>query len=175
MDRVLSACGDAAVFAHRDASCFLFLLVHSKSAESVWLQLQSDRRPYLMSFWYRPPAPGDCTGIYMLQAEHDHLSHLAIGTILVGDLNVHHKPGLRHSACPTAQENALLQFCDTYGFEKHVGLPTRSPNLLDLVLSDLDSFVSTKAFPKVADRKLVLITIAFSVSRLKTVPRELWV
>ena len=52
--------------------------------------LHTDVGPYLLGVWYRPPEPGELDSIRSLETELNRYAHEALGTILVGDLNVHH-------------------------------------------------------------------------------------
>ena len=82
-------------------------LESSKDDERVWLTLHTDKGPYLLCAWYRPPAPGDCTGMANFQEEFDEYEALGLGAVLVGDLNVHNTSWLRHSAKNTPEGTAL--------------------------------------------------------------------
>ena len=63
---------------------------------------------------------------------------LGIGTIILGDMNVHHTGWLTHSANITPEGRALFKFCAYNGIAQCVDGPTRRKYLLDLVLTDAE-------------------------------------
>ena len=64
------------------------LLETSETDERCWLTLHTDRGPYLFGAWYRPPAPGDTSGIDTLKKELEKHDESHLGVVLVGDMNV---------------------------------------------------------------------------------------
>eukprot|EP00973_Karenia_brevis_P027654 3811555-Karenia_brevis.AAC.1 len=60
-----------------------------------------------MGSWYRPPATENAM-IISCSSEHNILSEAAMGTILLGDVNVHHQSWLKHSA-RTTNEGEMLR------------------------------------------------------------------
>ena len=95
------------------------------------------------------------------------------GTIIAGDLNVHHRKWLRFSNANTAVGEDLKRVCDYFGLWQAVKEPTRNEYLLDLVLLDL---VGSKysVIPRIADHKGVLIKMPCK-EILETVgEREVW-
>ena len=63
--------------------------------------------PYLIGAWYRPQEQGEVESIKEVRREWEHFSKDAIGTIVVGDVNVHHKKWLRRSARNSAEGEGL--------------------------------------------------------------------
>ncbi len=57
-----------------------------------------------------------------------------LGTLLVGDLNVHNRRWLRYSSGETAEGTALEEACSDFGLLEKVRAPIRGENLLDFVL-----------------------------------------
>ena len=68
----------------------------------------------------------------------------------------------------------MYNFCTTFGLEERVKKPTRGNNLLDLVLTDLQTDEQCTVLPEVADQKLVLATVQLEVPKEVVVPRECW-
>ena len=65
------------------------------------------------------------------------LSEGALGTVLIGDFNVHRERWLTYSNTTQPEGRKLYSWCWAYSFEERVRKPTRGPHLLDLVLTDL--------------------------------------
>ena len=97
----------------------------------------------------------------------------ALGTLIIGDLNVHHKGWLRYSSRNSAEGTALRDFCNEMGLQQLVKSPTRKEYLLDLVLSDVGGILC-KVLPRIADHELVLTTLALSAPKSNMLPREVW-
>ena len=63
--------------------------------------------------------------IKSLRTEWEELSQEAVGTILVGDMNIHHKQWLRESEGNIAEDDELYTFCKKTGMEQLVREATR--------------------------------------------------
>ena len=91
--------GGVLVFADSAHATKVTLLATSDTAERVWLRLHTDVGPYLVCAWYRPPdagtGPVDSFDTELAQHRPTH-----VGTVVLGDLNVHHRPWLKHSNGP---------------------------------------------------------------------------
>ena len=87
--------------------------------------------------WYRPPGYAEINSILNLVPEHDEFSGSCVGTIVVGDVNVHHKPWLKFSNGISPEGRELFDVCCRLGFHQCVQKPTRGEYLLDLVLTDV--------------------------------------
>ena len=61
------------------------ILENSQVAERSWVTTHSNHAPYAIGRWYRPPAPGEVDTILQLHAAN------AVGCLVLGDLNVHHR------------------------------------------------------------------------------------
>ena len=131
-------CGGVAVYVQAEIVDSMTLLHKSPDHERVWILFHSNLGPLLLCSWYRPPVPGEIDSIHTLRKEWDELNHGAIGTILVGDLNVHHKKWLRWSARNSAGGEHLRNFCLDVGMQQIVRGPTRGDYLLDCAISDLE-------------------------------------
>ena len=125
--------------------------------------------------WYRPPQKGETSFIESLHKEWLALEGLAVGTILCGDMNVHHERWLKHSSGTTPEGTELWHFCKEHGFEERVRKPTREKYLLDLVLTDMGASVSSKVLPKVDDHNQVLTTVSLGLPVEVQETRECWV
>ena len=79
-----------------------------------------------------------------------------LGTILCGDMNVHHQGWLTHSNSTTPEGRCLFDICCTHQFRESTKVPTRKNHLLDLTLSNLEECVTCKAVPGVSDHMMVL-------------------
>ena len=88
--------------------------------------------------------------ITSLREEWSELSGGAVGTIIAGDMNAHHKKWLRWSARNSAEGEALRNFCADMGMQQIVRGPTRGEYLLDCVISDMEG-LACKVLPKIAD------------------------
>ena len=88
-----------------------------------------------MALWCRPTSSNETASIDALQAEmEDHTSSICV---LVGDMNVHKRRWLLHSARDSVEGWELKSMCRELGLKQMVSSPTRYNHLLDLVLTDL--------------------------------------
>ena len=79
---------------------FEHAIVHvgdSDVAERSWHIIHSNRGPILFGAWYKPPMQGETASIDSLDAEVSKFGSEVLGTILVGDMNVHEAGWLRFS------------------------------------------------------------------------------
>ena len=88
--------GGIALFVREDFCDCIVELEHSPTYERTWFLIFSDHGPLLFANWYRPPAPNEVDSINSFKLELTKLSENTIGSILVGDLNVHHVQWLYH-------------------------------------------------------------------------------
>ena len=123
--------GGVAVYALREVSQQVTLLAESVAAERLWLMLHLHQGPHLLCAWYSPP--GERDSIHTLQQEWEEHKDHALGSIVVGDLNVHQANWLRHSSRNSPEGAELHQICCDMGMKQVVETPTRSDYLLDLV------------------------------------------
>jgi hypothetical protein len=163
-------CGGVIVWAKDESAACVTQLLISAVAERIWMVIHTDQGPFLLGVWYRPPDPGEVLSIESLEEEWRQLSSGAMGTILMGDMNVHHLQWLRYSTRNSIEGEALRQFCAQNGMKQLVREPTRGPNLLDLLITDIDG-VSCKVAPAVADHKAVIAQLKLSVSKSSSVGR----
>ena len=100
------------------------LLEKSKLSERLWLMLHADVRPHLLGVWYRPLETGELDSVWSLETELSRYAHESLGTILVGDLNVHHTRRLRYSSRISAEGAELKSLCDGMGLRQFVDAST---------------------------------------------------
>jgi hypothetical protein len=149
------------------------LVEKAVSSERLWLVIHADTGPYLLCVWYRPPQAGETETITSLEAEWVCHNVGVLGTIIVGDLNVHHIKWLGHSSRNSIEGEALRKFCDSSGLRQIVRGPTRGEYLLDLVITDLDE-VKYKLLHKFADHKALWITLRLPVPKTASFERTVW-
>ena len=137
--------------------------------------LHSNAGPVLLGLWYRPPAYGEVDSISSLDDEMRQNSDNVIGTVLVGDFNVHHKEWLRFSSGTTPEGRRLFQVCvEQHGLVQCVGSPTRGNHLLDLVLTNFPKQMSTEVLPSISDHKVVKCNMQLSFPLLNPAPRRVY-
>ena len=163
--------GGIATFVRTRLSQQVTLLEKSECAEREWMLIHGQYGPVLLCNWYRPPSdPRDSIGT--LKAEWSRLQQSALGTIIVGDVNVHHKSWLRFSSSDTPEGRELYHVSHDCNWMQYVREPTREGNLLDLVLSDMD--VSCSVLPRLADHCLVLTSLKYAVPEVSSRTRTVW-
>ena len=120
----------------------------------------------------RPPGR-EVESITDLRSELLDHGKFALGTTLVGDMNVHERAWLRHSQGSSVEGKELRAVAQYFGMRQFVHEPTRGDNLLDLVLSDLEN-VSCSVKPKIADHNGVLVTLTLAVPLSSSFKRTVW-
>jgi hypothetical protein len=157
------ACGGVLVLARNDVAPRVTLLHSSPTCERVWLLVHADPTPFLACAWYRPPKPGDASEVTNFAKEWTTHKHLALGTLLLGDLNLHQRRWLRHSTGGNTREGEAMEtFCHQNGFAQLVKSPTRGENLLDLALTDLPNW-RCDVLPPLADHCLLAASTTLHV------------
>ena len=141
--------------------------------ERQWFLLHTSHGPFVLAVWYRPPAYAEVASIETFHNELAQYRSQGLGTIVVGDLNCHHKDWLLYSHSVTPEGRALYNSCVTFGLEEKVKAPTRGDYLLDLVLTDVDC-VSARVDAQVSDHCGVLASLSLSAPETFPVTRELW-
>ena len=149
------------------------LLEKSTVAERVWAVVHSDQGPILVCCWYRPPAPGDTGTLDSFEKEWRGLRGDVIGTIVLGDLNVHSRRWLKYSSKETVEGTHLFDICQRGGLKQLVSEPTRYDYLLDLVLSDIEH-VKARVAAGVSDHKSVIVDVSFKVPATEEHERWIW-
>ena len=165
--------GGVLVFIQKTLASLAATVLISEKAERVWIILHTDQGPVLLCVWYRPPGR-ECNFLEALEEEWRELAHLAIGTLIVGDLNVHHLHWLKFSSHTSPAGSGLFRFCAEHGFAQYVKKPTRDKHLLDLVISDMHSYLKAEVLPEFSDHNGVLVTMSLNMHAEETVPRIYW-
>ena len=148
--------GGIALFAWDDVASQVVHVGDSALHERSWHIFHVATGPLLVGIWYRPPNKGEVNSIQCLDNELAQFGCSTMGTIIIGDMNVHEKSWLRYSN-GTSPEGRLLQSTSVkHGLIQCVGAPTRGPYLLDLFLTDLSQVTTTKVYAGVSDHSMVL-------------------
>ena len=71
-------------------------VMESPVFERCWHIVHTNFGPLLVANWYRPPDAGEVVSIDSLEIEYSKLQKDAIGTVIVGDMNVHNIRWLRY-------------------------------------------------------------------------------
>ena len=174
-DRPDGSGGGVVLFVANSAAAYVTLLAHSETCERSWHVLHTDLGPVLFCVWYRPPAPGDLSSIKTFEREWVSFRDDFVGTILVGDLNLHHTHWLRYSSHVSVEGTTMFRFCRDHGFKQYVKKATRENHLLDLFISDLDEVSSTHVLPRIADHHVVRGVLRLQVPCDAPRRREVWV
>ena len=149
------------------------LLEISANSERMWFQLHSSIGPFLLSTWYRPPHNGEVDSIVAFEDEYKRLRGHALGTILVGDLNLHCLRWLKHSSHNSKEGESMRNVCLKSGLRQIVRGPTREQHLLDLVITDIES-VSVVVASKIADHAVLLASLNLSIPQTVAQWRQVW-
>ena len=124
--------------------------------------MHSDRGPYLVCCWHRPPDPGNTTSIESFEKEYMQHKEGVLGTFVLGDLNVHSTRWLVHSARESAEGRLMAETSRRLGFREFVKQFTRGKYLLDVVLTDVPN-CKASLHSAVADHNSVVTTVNFKV------------
>ena len=106
--------------------------------------MHADIGPLLLGLWYRPPCYGEVQSIIDFEVELKTWVVATVGTIVFGDMNVHHKAWLKYSSKTKPEGSMLFKVCARQALLQLVQRPTRDKYLLDLVLSDLGQLMKVK-------------------------------
>ena len=169
-----SGWGGIALFAKSGFENCVVHLGNSEVAERAWHVLHTDRGPISLALWYRRPEPGEVASIRSLDAEMATYGKDTVGTVLIGDLNVHEASWLKYSSGTSVEGRELHEFCSERGLAQYVDGPTREQNLLDLLISDLGSLAKVKIVPAIADHCGLFASFSFPVPEATTVQRQVF-
>ena len=123
--------------------------------ERFWHVVHVDNGPMLLGVWYRPPCRGEIQSIYSLEEELQLHGNGCMGTIIIGDMNVHEKQWLKFSISSSPEDRCLRSICGKHNLVECVRAPTRGRNLLDLFLTVLPHLTTTKLHAGVSDHFMV--------------------
>ena len=169
-----SGWGGIALFVRSDLRSGIAHLADSPLFERSWFLLHTDHGPFTLCLWYRPPRYNETNSITSFAEEWSVHSVSGIGTVVTGDLNVHHKEWLRFSRTTTPEGRALYDVCLRCGFNEKVGKPTRGSYLLDLVLTDMDC-VTARVDALLSDHCMTIAQLKLNLPQSFTVVRECWI
>ena len=105
--------GGIMLFALDRLAPFLVHIGNSQVSERSWRTFHCNQGPLLICIWYRPPAYNEVGSILALEEEW--LTHRTstLGTLITGDLNVHHKPWLTHPPGPPRKVSLWKDFAES--------------------------------------------------------------
>ena len=138
--------GGVALFAASAFADNVVFIAHSDGYERSWSILHTSVGPLSFCVWYRPPAE-ELNGIWAFVREFTTHSETTVGSIIVGDFNVHNARWLHHSSGISQEGRILEQGCATHNLKQHVRGPTRGDHLLGLVLTGVDVHVDVTVQP----------------------------
>ena len=165
--------GGIAVFVLSTKNSKFTLLDKVVDSERCWILTHTDEGPILLACWYRPPCRGNTECIRAMVEELKVHRQVAVGTAIIGDINVHSRRWLTFSSGETPEGTMLHDVCMEEGLRQIVAAPTRNENLLDLVLTDIPDTEATVG-GKIQDHKFVLTKFNFRVPETEFMPREVW-
>ena len=137
--------------------------------------IHTDLGPLLLVNWYRPPDDDATLSMPVFRKDLTTLVENHVGTIVMGDLNIHHRKWLRFSNANTPSGRALQQICDDASLQQLVRAPTRKEYLLDLILSDLEALLNVEVLAPIADHSLVLMVVDINTVSSEASKRDVWV
>ena len=168
--------GGIALFVRDDFCDNVVHIGDSPVDERSWHIVHCDHGPVLLCLWYRRPCPNEIASIHRFDEELARYSRDTVGTIIMGDMNVHNAEWLKHSNGNSVEGRELETVCCTHGLTQHVKEPTRGLHLLDLVMSNFSSGIRCKVVPGVRDddHDGVLTTVNIAIQASKPVRRSVF-
>ena len=97
-----------------------------------------------------------------------------VGTIVVGDMNIHRARWLRFPNGNTGVGQILQDICVAEGITQCVHEPTRGDYLLDLVLSDIPDYMTTSVLPPITDHRVVMAKVIIDQPSHRIIDRQVW-
>ena len=165
--------GGVAVYA-RNSISNIALLSYSDSAERMWCILHTNLGAVLIGNWYRAPDARDFSIRTLTEKLSKLRVDLAIGVILAGDVNIHHRKWLRHSRENSAIGELLWNISREEGLKQLVSDPTRGNYLLDIVLADVGEMLKVSVLSSLADHRVVCMDMNVVIARTCGISREVW-
>ena len=162
--------GGIALFARADVASQVVHIGDSLIHERSWHVVHVDNGPMLLGVWYRPPCRGEVQSIYSLEEELQLHGNGCMGTIIIGDMNVHEKQWFNFSTSSSPEGRCLRSICGKHNLVECVRAPTRGRNLLDLFLTDLPHLATTKVHAGVSDHFMVHAQMNFEVVGMRVQP-----
>ena len=142
-------------------------------AERSSVIVTSDHGPYVIGCWNRPPTPGEIVSFRSLKEELQTHAAKAVGSVVLGDLNVHHRRWLKFSNINSWEGEVLCCIYPETGQTQLTREPTRREHLLDFVPSSVPE-MKTEVLPLNADHKPVTATLKLSVPSHVVAGRKVW-
>jgi hypothetical protein len=96
-----------------------------------------------------------------------------LGTMIVGDLNLHHERWLRFSTGNSAEGEMMRDICGKDNLRQLIREPTRGKNLLDLAITDIASATGTIS-TKIADHAVLFVRMNLSIPQSTAHRRTVW-
>lgn len=148
----------------------------SEDDERSWHVIHANSGPILVCVWYRPPCAGETSSIQRFEKEYAKFLVQGVSFLAFGIFNVHNKDWLRHSSHNSPEGTELEILCCSHGLTQHVQRPTRGAHLLDLVLSDFRSGVTSKVTAGIHedDHNGVLTTVNIDIPSSEPVLRQVY-
>ena len=82
-----------------------------------------------------------------------------VETIVMGDLNIHHRKWLPFSNAHTPGGRALQHICEDASLQQLVRAPTRKEYLLNLILCELEALSNVEVLAPIAGHSLVQMVV----------------
>ena len=117
---------------------------------------------YLLCNWYRPGS-SDESHLHSFRDEFNTHAISINGSIVAGDLNIHHRSWLTFANGNTSVGEWLWGTCREFNLKQIVKGPTREQYLLDLCLTDLEHTKCT-IHPPIADHSILLMSMNIDIS-----------
>ena len=131
--------------------------------------------PILAACWYRPPHPSELGTVHSLHTEWEQFAETSIGTIIVGDMNIHNPLWLRFSPLiPLRRARRCASGALRLGCMNAFGHPPENP-IYDLVLSDLNEHLEVRVAGEIADHRMIIATLALPPLHLTRSTRIGWI
>ena len=163
--------GGVLVLALQELADRVVMLEESAIAERLWVIVHTNHGPFMVAVWYRPPSPGEVASVQSLSEDLARLRAGVVGTVVCGDMNVHHRAWLRNSSGNTREGEALQKVCPENALQQIVREPTRGEYLLDLVLTDVGG-ARASTLASIADHRMVQVLLKFHVPKSESVKRD---
>ena len=113
-------CGGIIVFVKADIADHVTLMHVSDLSERLWVQGHTSNGTYLLCVWYRPPVDGEVQSMGSFESEPEAMRGNVLGTLIIGDLNVHCKRWLTYSASNSREGEIMRTVCMRSGLRQLV-------------------------------------------------------
>ena len=166
--------GGIAIYCLEGVAIFHDQALDPPEFELMWFSVSLKTQKVLVAAVYRPPSANSDIISYLNSTTLSKLSEFgAQSVILLGDFNVHHKEWLG-SRTTDAAGRRTLEMCNALGLTQFVHEPTRGDQILDLVITDLDSICTTHARLGTSDHHPVFVKLNMPLYRDQPYKRKVW-